>query len=247
MAWFEALRRAGIGPTRPPVRRVDHPVRRAHVRCAAECWPLLWASHDAGGPPPLRWRRWHLFPRPTRLLPRQRGFICPRARSRLWSRLVCSVSMRRRARRRPEGQGIARTCLEIFLCTLYRRSPKLPAQQLLEAESEYFRNSIYEVCCAAWSCAGVAASSMAAVDVALSESFPLGEEAAVLNGVHLIVHLAFVEDVAAIPKWSWVLSSQGARQLRACFARRRLRRDQLTKALPGCNTILVCSQGVGAM
>jgi len=29
------------------------------------------------------------------------------------------VSMRRRARHRPEGQGIARTCLELFLCDYF--------------------------------------------------------------------------------------------------------------------------------
>jgi len=86
---LEAPHRAAISPTR-----------------------LLWASRDAGGPPPLRWRRRHPFPRPTFSPPRQRGCTCPRARSRLWSRPACPVSMRRRARHRPEGQGIARTCLE---------------------------------------------------------------------------------------------------------------------------------------
>jgi len=45
--------------------------------------------------------------------PRQRGCTCPRARSRLWSRPACPVSMRRRARHRLEGQGIARTCLKL--------------------------------------------------------------------------------------------------------------------------------------
>ena len=33
---FEAPRRAAIDSTRPPVRRVDRPVRRAHMRYAAE-------------------------------------------------------------------------------------------------------------------------------------------------------------------------------------------------------------------
>jgi len=42
----------------------------------------------------------------------QRACTCPRACSRPWSRPACPVSMRRPARHRPEGQGIARTCLE---------------------------------------------------------------------------------------------------------------------------------------
>jgi len=114
VARLEAPHRAANRPIRPPMRRVGRPARRAQVRCAAEWRPLLWASRDAGGPPPPRWRRRHPFPRPTFSPPRQRGCTCPRARSRLWSRPACSVSMRRRARHRPEGQGIARTCLEIL-------------------------------------------------------------------------------------------------------------------------------------
>jgi len=46
--------------------------------------------------------------------PRQRGCTCPGARSRLWSRPECPVSMRRRARHRLKVQGIARTCLELL-------------------------------------------------------------------------------------------------------------------------------------
>jgi len=49
------------------------------------------------------------LPRPTFCPPRQRGCTCPRMRSWLWSRPACPVSMRRRARHRPEGQSIARS------------------------------------------------------------------------------------------------------------------------------------------
>ena len=70
------------------------------------------ASRDAGGPPPLRWRRRHPSPRSMDPPPRQRGCTCPRARSRLWSRPDCPVSTRRRARHRLEVQVSARTCLE---------------------------------------------------------------------------------------------------------------------------------------
>jgi len=111
-ARLEAPRRAAISPTRPPVRRVCRPSRRAQVRCAVEWRPLLWASRDAGGLPPLRWRRRHPFPPPTVSPRRQRGCACPRARLRLWSRSACPVSMRRPARHRPEGRGIAHTWLE---------------------------------------------------------------------------------------------------------------------------------------
>ena len=38
---------------------------------------------------------------------------CAHACSRPWSRPACPVSIRRRARHSPEGQGIARTCLEL--------------------------------------------------------------------------------------------------------------------------------------
>jgi len=89
-----------------------HLPARLEVRCAAEWRPLPSASRDAGEPPPLRCRRRHPFPRPTFPPPRQRSCTCPRARTRLWSRPACPVSMRRQARHRPEGQGIARTCLE---------------------------------------------------------------------------------------------------------------------------------------
>jgi len=40
-ARLEAPRRAAISPTRLPVRRVGYSARRAEVRCAAECRPLL--------------------------------------------------------------------------------------------------------------------------------------------------------------------------------------------------------------
>jgi len=99
-ARLEAPRRAVVGPTRPPVRPIGRPARRAQVRCAAEWRPLPWASRDAGGPPLLRWRRRHPFPRPTFPTPCQRGCTCPRARSRLCSRPACPVSMRRQARHR---------------------------------------------------------------------------------------------------------------------------------------------------
>jgi len=83
-ARLQAPRRTSITPTRPPMRRVGRPARCEQVRCAAEWWPRPWASRDAGGPPPLRWRRRHPFPRSTPPPPRQRGCTCPRARSRLW-------------------------------------------------------------------------------------------------------------------------------------------------------------------
>jgi len=112
-ARWKAARRAAIGPTRRPVRRVGRPARRAQVRCAAKWQSLPWASGDAGGPPPLRWRRRrHPFLRPTLPPLRQRSCTSPSARSRLWSWPACPVSRRRRARHRPESQGIARTCLE---------------------------------------------------------------------------------------------------------------------------------------
>jgi len=120
-ARLEAPRRAAVGPNRPPVSRVGRPARRAQVRCTAEWRPVPWTSRDACGPPPLRWPRQHLFPRPTFPLPRQRGCTCPRARSRVWSRPACPVLTRCRARHRSEGQGIARTCLEwdIYIQALF--------------------------------------------------------------------------------------------------------------------------------
>jgi len=53
------------------------------------------------------------FPAPC--APRHGNVVstCARARSRLWNRPACPLSMRRRARHRLEGQGIARTCLEM--------------------------------------------------------------------------------------------------------------------------------------
>jgi len=54
---LQAPRRAAINRTRPPVRRVGLPARRAQVRCAAEWRPRPWARRDAGGPPPLRCSR----------------------------------------------------------------------------------------------------------------------------------------------------------------------------------------------
>jgi len=62
-ARLQAPHHAAISPTRPPVRRVGRPARRAQVRGAAEWRPRPWAPRDAGGPPPLRWRRRHPFPR----------------------------------------------------------------------------------------------------------------------------------------------------------------------------------------
>jgi len=63
----------------------------------------------------LRCRRRYPFPGPTRPPTRQRGCTCRRAHSRLGIRPACPASMRRAARHRPEGQGIARTSLNILL------------------------------------------------------------------------------------------------------------------------------------
>jgi len=98
-------------------------VRRYAVRRSDG--PSLGRRATPAGRRPLRWRRRNPFPRPTLSPPRQRGCTCPRSRSRLWSRPACPVSMRRRARHRPEGQGIARTCLEfVFAARPLRSAPK---------------------------------------------------------------------------------------------------------------------------
>ena len=66
--------------------------------------PALCISGSAAGwgPPRCRCGGGTAFPAPRFPPPRQRGCTWPRARSRLWSRPACPVSMRRRARHRPE-------------------------------------------------------------------------------------------------------------------------------------------------
>jgi len=74
-ARLEAPRRAAVGPTHPPVRRVGLPARPAQVRCAVEWRSLPWASRDAGAAA-LRWRRRHPFPAPR---PPRHGNVAVRA------------------------------------------------------------------------------------------------------------------------------------------------------------------------
>jgi len=88
----------GRAPCRPPC-----PPCAGALRGGVTASPV-GAARRRRGPPPLQWRRRHPFPRPTPSLPWQRGCTCPRAHSWPESRPARPMSMRRRARHRPEGQ-----------------------------------------------------------------------------------------------------------------------------------------------